>query len=80
MEEETILESIFFDREQRVLANVSDEERNVILEIKRDGNEDKLRKLINFKFNDNKSYHWNKKRKNIIENFLQKRIKELINL
>ena len=46
MEEETILESIFFDREQRVLANVSDEERNVILEIKRDGNEDKLRKLI----------------------------------
>ena len=41
---------------------------------------DKLRKLINFKFNDNKSYHWNKKRKNIIENFLQKRIKELINL
>lgn len=46
MEEETILESIFFDREQRVLANVSDEERNLILEIKRDGNEDKLRKLI----------------------------------
>ena len=46
MEEETILESIFFDREQRVLANVSDEERNVILEIERDGNEDKLRKLI----------------------------------
>ena len=41
---------------------------------------DKLRKLINFKFNDNKSYHWNKKRKNIIENFLQKRIKILINL
>ena len=46
MGEETILESIFFDREQRVLANVSDEEKNVILEIKRDGNEDKLRKLI----------------------------------
>ena len=42
MEEEKILESIFFDREQRVLANVSDEERNVILEIERDGNEDKL--------------------------------------
>lgn len=41
---------------------------------------DKLRKLINLKFNDNKSYHWNKKRKNIIENFLQKRIKILINL
>ena len=34
MGEETILESIFFDREQRVLANVSDEEKNVILEIK----------------------------------------------
>lgn len=46
MGEETILESIFFDREQRVLANVSDEEKNVILEIKRDGNEDKLRELI----------------------------------
>ena len=46
MEEETILESIFFDREQRVLANVSDEERNVILEIERDGNEEELRKLI----------------------------------
>ena len=29
MGEETILESIFFDREQRVLANVSDEEKNV---------------------------------------------------
>ena len=36
MEEETILESIFFDREQRVLAYVYDEERNVILEIQRD--------------------------------------------
>ena len=46
MEEETILESIFFDREQRVLANVSDEERNVILEIERDGNEDRLRNKI----------------------------------
>ena len=46
MEEEKILESIFFDREQGVLANVSDEERKVILEIERDGNEDKLRKLI----------------------------------
>ena len=34
MVEETILESIFFDREQRVLANVSDEEKNVILEIR----------------------------------------------
>ena len=48
MGEETILESIFFDREQRVLANVSDEEKNVILEIKRDGNEDKLRELFGF--------------------------------
>ena len=45
MEEETILESIFFDREQRVLANVSDEERNVILEIERDGKEDKIIEL-----------------------------------
>ena len=44
MGEETILESIFFDREQRVLANVSDEEKNVILEIKRDGNEEKYYK------------------------------------
>ena len=46
MGEETILESIFFDREQRVLANVSDEEKNVILEIKRDGKADKLGELI----------------------------------
>ena len=46
MKEEKILESIFFEREQRVLANVSDEERNVILEIERDGNEEELRKLI----------------------------------
>ena len=30
MEEETILESKFFDREQTVLANVSEEERKVI--------------------------------------------------
>ena len=36
MGEETILESIFFDREQRVLANVSDEERNDFEEAQKD--------------------------------------------
>lgn len=46
MEEEKILDSIFYNREQSTLSNVSGEEKNVILEIERDGNEDKLRKLI----------------------------------
>ena len=74
MGEETILESIFFDREQRVLANVSDEEKNVILEIKRDGNEDKLRKLINFKFDRNTRYKLSNKRLKQLEKLIQERV------
>lgn len=46
MEEETILEEIFFDREQRILAELNDEERKVLAEIKEEGNEEKLRELI----------------------------------
>lgn len=46
MEEETILEELFFDREQRVLAILNDEERRIIAEIKQDDNEEKLREVM----------------------------------
>lgn len=46
MEDETLLESIYYDREQGVLADQSIEEKKVMQEIKKVGNEEKLRQLI----------------------------------
>lgn len=38
----------------------------------------KLRKLINFKFENHKTYKWSQKRKKVIEKHLQNRIKQLV--
>lgn len=47
MPKETILESIYWDREQGVLAKRSEYEKEISYEIKQNSNEDKLRELIN---------------------------------
>lgn len=49
MPKEKILETIYLEREQNELANRSEYEKETSREIKRDGNEDKLRKLIDTK-------------------------------
>lgn len=46
MPKEKLLESIYWDREQGELSKRSEYEKEVIYEIKRDGNEEKLRELI----------------------------------
>lgn len=46
MPKEKLLESIYWDREQEELSKRSEYEKEVIYEIKRDGNEEKLRELI----------------------------------
>ena len=43
MPKEKLLESIYWDREQGELSKRSEYEKEVIYEIKRDGNEEKLR-------------------------------------
>lgn len=45
--EENILREIFLEREQNFLCELSDEEKKAKREIKRIGNEEKLRELIN---------------------------------
>jgi len=49
MPKEKILETIYLEREQNELANRSEYEKETSREIKRDGNEDKLRELIDTK-------------------------------
>ncbi len=51
MPKETLLESIYWDREQGVLANRSELEKEVSYEIQKDGNEEKLRELIDKIYN-----------------------------
>lgn len=51
MPKETFLESIYWDREQGVLANRSELEKEVSYEIQKDGNEEKLRELIDKIYN-----------------------------
>lgn len=51
MLKETLLESIYWDREQGVLANRSELEKEVSYEIQKDGNEEKLRELIDKIYN-----------------------------
>lgn len=46
MPSETILETIFYDREQGVLATRNEKERKICSEIQSEGNEDALRKQI----------------------------------
>ena len=51
MPKETLLESIYWDREQGDLANRSELEKEVSYEIQKDGNEEKLRELIDKIYN-----------------------------
>lgn len=46
MPKEKMLESIYWDREQGVLSKLSEGEKQVMREIEKDGNEEKLRELI----------------------------------
>lgn len=52
MGKETLLESIYSDRTQGVLSTRSEYEKEVYYEIKRDGNEEKLRELIDKIYNE----------------------------
>lgn len=54
MPKEKILETIYLEREQNELANRSEYEKETSREIKRDGNEDKLRELIDTKIYNKK--------------------------
>ena len=49
MQKESLLETIYLDREQDKLAGKNEYEKEVSFEIKRDGNEEKLRELIDTK-------------------------------
>lgn len=72
MLKETILESIYLDREQSKLAERSEYERKVCYEIDRNGNEEKLRKLID-KIYDKKL---SKKISNLLDLTLDDRLKK----
>lgn len=72
MLKETILESIYLDREQSKLAKRSEYERKVCYEIDRNGNEEKLRKLID-KIYDKKL---SKKISNLLDLTLDDRLKK----
>lgn len=54
MLKEKILETIYLEREQNELANRSEYEKETSREIKKDGNEDKLRELIDTKIYNKK--------------------------
>ena len=71
MSKETLLDSIYFDRDQDILTKKSEYEKEVVFEIKRDGNEDKLRELI-----DNKIY--NKKLSRKINNLLDLTLEDML--
>ena len=51
MPKETVLDSIFDDRDQGLLAKRSEYEKEIEYEIKMDGNEEKLRKFIDSIYN-----------------------------
>ena len=54
MQKESLLETIYLDREQDKLAGKNEYEKEVSFEIKRDGNEEKLRELIDTKIYNKK--------------------------
>ena len=47
-------------------------------ELMRHPQKEKLRKIINFKFKKHPRYNWLDKRLNVIEQFIQKQIRELL--
>lgn len=60
MPKEKMLESIYWDREQGVLSKLSEGEKQVMREIEKDGNEEKLRELIEKVYNQKLSRKINK--------------------
>lgn len=72
MPKEKILETIYLEREQNELANRSEYEKETSREIKRDGNEDKLRELIDTKIYNKKLC---KKLNNLLDYILEDMLK-----
>lgn len=72
MIKETLLESFYLDREQSELAKISEYEKKVCYEIDRNGNEERLRKLID-KIYDKKL---SKKISNLLDLTLDDRLKK----
>lgn len=70
MPKETILDSIFDDRDQGLLAKRSEDEKEIEYEIKMDGNEEKLRKFIDSIYNQ--------KLKNKINNLLELTLEDML--
>lgn len=70
MPKETILDSIFDDRDQGLLAKRSEYEKEIEYEIKMDGNEEKLRKFIDSIYNQ--------KLKNKINNLLESTLEDML--
>ena len=70
MSKETILDSIFDDRDQGLLAKRSEYEKKIEYEIKMDGNEEKLRKFIDSIYNQ--------KLKNKINNLLELTLEDML--
>ena len=70
MSKETILDSIFDDRDQGLLAKRSEYEKEIEYEIKMDGNEEKLRKFIDSIYNQ--------KLKNKINNLLESTLEDML--
>lgn len=70
MPKETVLDSIFDDRDQGLLAKRSEYEKEIEYEIKMDGNEEKLRKFIDSIYNQ--------KLKNKINNLLESTLEDML--
>lgn len=70
MPKETVLDSIFDDRDQGLLAKRSEYEKEIEYEIKMDGNEEKLRKFIDSTYNQ--------KLKNKINNLLELTLEDML--
>lgn len=70
MPKETVLDSIFDDRDQGLLAKRSEYEKEIEYEIKMDSNEEKLRKFIDSIYNQ--------KLKNKINNLLESTLEDML--
>ena len=70
MPKETVLDSIFDDRDQGLLAKRSEYEKEIEYEIKMDGNEERLRKFIDSIYNQ--------KLKNKINNLLELTLEDML--
>ncbi len=72
MPKQTLLETIYWDREQDVLGKRSEYEKEISYEIKREGNEEKLRELIEKLYNQKLKKNINKYLDLTLEDMLKK--------